>query len=63
MKVKAMHINLHGDQITDYQYAREMTGITNDNDLVRFLFRRFKLQGERLMTDERAPYVTEPANA
>jgi len=63
MQVKAMHINLHGEQITDYQFARDTTGITNDNDLVRFLFRRFRLQGERQMTDTPTPYVVESANA
>ena len=37
---KTMHINLYDDQVDDYQLVREQTGITNDNDLVRFLFRQ-----------------------
>ena len=61
---KQIHINLWTDeQVADYEYARETTGITNDNDLVRFLFRRFRLQGERVLIDTPAPYSTEPVNA
>ena len=48
-RTKTMHINLRGDQVDDYLYARQATSITNDNDLVRFLFRRFRLQGERAL--------------
>ena len=36
---KTMHINLHGDQVDDYEICRAYTGITNDNDLVRHLLR------------------------
>lgn len=39
-RIKAMHINLRGDQVTDYEVVREYLGITNDNDLVRYLFRQ-----------------------
>ena len=35
---KAMHINLHGKRVTDYQIVKDFYGIENDNDLVRFLF-------------------------
>jgi len=37
--VKQIHIHLRDDQIRDYETVREATGITNDNDLVRHLFR------------------------
>ena len=37
---KQIHINLCGEQIADYQLVRQETGITNDSDLVRFLFRQ-----------------------
>lgn len=37
---KAMHINLTGNQIDDYEVVKQHLGITNDNDLVRFLFRQ-----------------------
>lgn len=37
--VKQIHIHLRDDQIADYETVREATGITNDNDLVRHLFR------------------------
>ena len=36
---KAMHINLHGAQVDDYDLCRTYTGITNDNDLIRHLLR------------------------
>ena len=36
---KTMHINLHGDQVDDYEICRAYTGITNDNDLIRHLLR------------------------
>jgi len=36
---KQIHINLVGDQIDDYEIVQAVTGITNDNDLVRHLFR------------------------
>lgn len=39
-KRKAMHINLSGAQVADYKLVKEYTGITNDNDLVRYLFRQ-----------------------
>lgn len=39
-KPKAMHINLTGSQIEDYKVVRRYTGITNDNDLVRYLLRQ-----------------------
>ena len=39
-KRKTMHINLYDDQIRDYEVVRRDTAITNDNDLVRHLFRR-----------------------
>jgi hypothetical protein len=35
-----MHINLTGNQIEDYKVVRNYLGITNDNDLVRFLLRQ-----------------------
>jgi hypothetical protein len=37
---KAMHINLTGSQIDDYELVKEHTGITNDNDLMRYLLRQ-----------------------
>jgi len=40
LKKKVMHINLHGTQVDDYELMRFETGITNDNDLVRHLFRK-----------------------
>ena len=49
---KQLHIRLEGAQIDDYQYARSVTGIQSDADLVRFLFRRFRLQGERALADQ-----------
>jgi len=37
---KSMHINLIGDdQLDDYDVVCWATGITNDNDIVRYLFR------------------------
>ena len=41
---KAMHINLYGEQVDDYEACCRYTGITNDNDLVRFLFRQMARQ-------------------
>lgn len=45
---KAMHINLTGDQIDDYELCRTYTGITNDNDLIRFLLRQTARQAKAL---------------
>ena len=67
---KTMHINLYGQQVEDYETARRETGIQNDNDLVRFLFRRFANEvrmawaasgvgGEAGLTREREPMVFE----
>jgi hypothetical protein len=59
-----MHINLWTpEQVEDYQYARDITGITNDNDLVRFLFRRFHLHGTatRTLVNSAVQYETEEA--
>jgi len=44
---KAIHLNLHGEQLRDYQFARQETGITNDNDLLRHLLRQFRLEKQR----------------
>jgi hypothetical protein len=45
---KTMHINLTGDQVDDYELCRTYTGIMNDNDLVRFLFRQAARQAATL---------------
>ena len=37
---KAMHINLTGAQVSDYEIVKAFTGITNDNDLIRHLLRK-----------------------
>lgn len=56
---KQIHVNfLTEDQIADYEYARQLTGIRNDADLVRFLLRRFRLHSERELVDTRAKYET-----
>ena len=38
VKKKAMHINLYGTQVDQYEQVKAFFGISNDNDLVRFLF-------------------------
>ena len=56
---KVMHINLYDDQVKDYKTVRHATGITNDNDLVRFLFRRMALQlAAPPIIDTRVPHVS-----
>jgi len=62
-KRKAIHLNLHGAQIEDYRFARQVTGITNDNDLLRHLLRQFRLDREKpanVLVDTPAPYRAEP---
>ena len=36
---KQIHVNLIDDQVADYEVVQAVTGITNDNDLIRHLFR------------------------
>ena len=59
---KQIHVNLWGnEQIADYEFARQMTGITNDNDLLRHLLRQFRLEKQqpaRTLVDRPGEYVT-----
>jgi len=60
---KAIHLNLHGTQIEDYRFARQTTGITNDNDLLRHLLRQFRLDRQKpanVLVDTPSSYHTEP---
>ena len=58
---KAIHLNLHGEQLRDYEFACQETGITNDNDLLRHLLRQFRLEKQqpaRTLVDTRGEYIT-----
>ena len=58
---KQIHLNLHDEQLEDYQFARQETGITNDNDLLRHLLRQFRLEKQRparTLVDTPGSYVT-----
>lgn len=37
---KQVHLNLRGEQVKELQLLRDYTGITNDNDLFRYLLRQ-----------------------
>jgi len=37
---KQIHLYLRGDQVDDYEVVKQSTGISNDSDLVRYLFRQ-----------------------
>jgi len=57
---KAIHLNLHGEQLDDYTFARQETGIMNDNDLLRHLLRQFRLEKQRpahTLVDSPGSYV------
>jgi len=59
---KQIHVNLWGnEQIADYEFARQITGITNDNDLLRHLLRQFRLEKQqpaRTLVDRPGEYIT-----
>ena len=59
---KQIHVNLWGnEQIADYEFARQITGITNDNDLLRHLLRQFRLEKQqpaRTLIDSPSEYIT-----
>ncbi|HUT20235.1 MAG TPA: hypothetical protein VM366_13855 [Anaerolineae bacterium] len=61
---KQIHVNLWGnEQIADYEFARQITGITNDNDLLRHLLRQFRLNRQKpanVLVDTPSSYHTEP---
>ncbi len=44
---KQIHINLYDDHVEDYEVVRQATGIMNDNDLVRYLFRQAAISARR----------------
>jgi len=61
---KTMHINLYGDHVEDYDMVRMATGITNDNDLVRYLFRQYANDIRKYIgADACAKLSREPADA
>ena len=55
---KQIHLNLMGDQLIDYEFARRVTGIMNDNDLLRHLLRQFRIERPvaRTLIDTPAEY-------